>query len=139
MAGTAVKAMGPTAGDLATLASLCQRRRGALIHAPSASARMPLERLRPPVRTRKATTRSSRVSSGVVRGPRDPEGREHCSRAGLAKTRTCGPPSQQCALVDNQVDSLQALIKKIHAHVGLATEAPTKSEDPVWLPKRSTV
>ena len=31
------------------------------------------------------------------------------------------------------------VIKKILAHVGLATEAQTKPEDPVWLPKKSTL
>ncbi len=31
------------------------------------------------------------------------------------------------------------VIKKIRAHLGLATEALTKHEDPVWLPKKSTL
>jgi hypothetical protein len=30
------------------------------------------------------------------------------------------------------------VVKKILAHLGLATEALTKPEDPVWLPKKST-
>ena len=31
------------------------------------------------------------------------------------------------------------VIKKILAHLGLATEALTKPEDPVWQPKKSTL
>ena len=46
----------------------------------------------------------------------------------------CGGRRKLVALMDQP-----PVIKKILAHLGLATEALTKPEDPVWLPKKSTL
>ena len=46
----------------------------------------------------------------------------------------CGGRHKLVALIDQP-----PVIKKILAHLGLATEALTKPEDPVWLPKKSTL
>ena len=45
----------------------------------------------------------------------------------------CGGRRSLVALIDQP-----PAIKKVLAHLGLATEALTKPEDPVWLPKKST-
>ena len=46
----------------------------------------------------------------------------------------CGSRRRLVAVIDQP-----SVVKKILAHLGLATEALTKPEDPVWLPKESTL
>ena len=45
----------------------------------------------------------------------------------------CGGRRRLVAVIDQA-----AVVRRILAHLGLATEALTKPEDPVWLPKKST-
>ncbi len=46
----------------------------------------------------------------------------------------CGGRRRLVAVIDQPT-----AIKKILSHLGLATEAFTKPEDPIWLPKKSTL
>ena len=46
----------------------------------------------------------------------------------------CGGRRRLVAVIDQA-----AVVKKILAHLGLATEALTKPEESVWLPKKSTL
>lgn len=46
----------------------------------------------------------------------------------------CGGRRRLVAVIDQA-----AVVKKILAHLGLATEALTKPEESIWLPKKSTL
>ena len=46
----------------------------------------------------------------------------------------CGGRRRLVAVIDRA-----AVVRWILAHLGVATEALTKPEDPVWLPKKSTL
>lgn len=46
----------------------------------------------------------------------------------------CGGRRRLVSVIDQP-----SVVRRILAHLGLATEALTKPEDPVWLPKESTL